>query len=94
MTAQQQSERTRTDAAVAWSVGHAGELAGITLPALAGVLVWPWIATVSGVVGLWWAVSELRERRTRVELQSKVSPRLLSSGDAHAGMGSEREVRA
>lgn len=88
-------ERTRTDAAVAWTVGHAGELAGITLPAVAGVLVWPWLATVSGVVAVWWALNEVRDHKTRAELQNKVVPRQIEAGPhGNAGMGSEREVRA
>ncbi len=92
MTAQ--NERTHTDAAVAWSVGHAGELAGITLPALAGVLVWPWIATVSGAVALWWALNEYRDHRTRIELQSKRAPRQIEGADESAGTSAGREVRA
>ncbi|MFJ8910607.1 hypothetical protein [Amycolatopsis sp. NPDC102389] len=88
-------ERTRTEAAVAWTVGHAGELAGITLPAVAGVLVWPWLATVSGAVALWWALNEVRDHKTRAELQNKVVPRQIEAGSqGNAGMGSEREVRA
>ncbi|WP_410662787.1 hypothetical protein [Amycolatopsis sp. lyj-84] len=95
MTTQQQNERTRTDAAVAWTVGHAGELAGITVPAVAGVLVWPWLATVSGMVALWWAVNEVRDHRTRVELQNKVAPRQIETGpQGNAGSADEREVRA
>lgn len=91
----EQNERTRTDAAVAWTVGHAGELAGITLPAVAGVLVWPWLATVSGVVAVWWALNEVRDHKTRVELQNKVAPKAIAAGgQGNAGIADEREVRA
>ncbi|MFI9449203.1 hypothetical protein [Amycolatopsis sp. NPDC052450] len=94
-TQQQESERTRTEAAVAWTVGHAGELAGITLPAIGAALVWPWLATVSGVVAVWWALNEVRDHKTRVELQNKVLPRQIETGSqGNAGIAGEREVRA
>lgn len=56
--------RTRQDRAVAWTVAHAGELAGVGAPLIAGAVWTPWLDLGSVVVGLAWLANELRLHRT------------------------------
>src|SRR5438874_1389909 len=74
--------RTRQDKAITWTVEHAGELAGVGLPLIAGAVFTSWLDLVSAVVAAVWAVSEVRLRRaTRTTRQAvaTLAPRQLTS---------------
>jgi hypothetical protein len=66
--------RTRQERAVAWTVGHFAELAGVTSPLVAGAMTTVWLDVLSVAVATWWALHEVRARRTRAALLGQAPP--------------------
>lgn len=54
---------TRTDRTVRWIGWHLGELACVTLPVPLAVGVSPWLASLSVIAGVVWAIRETRGRQ-------------------------------
>ena len=65
---------TRTEAAVTWAVWHAGELTGITDPAVLAATWSPWWALMSGTVATVWAAREITAWRHRREITAALPP--------------------
>ncbi|MBB5852504.1 conjugal transfer protein TraH [Amycolatopsis umgeniensis] len=88
--AERTPRRTRQETAVAWASTHAGELAGVAVPLVAGAVVSPWLCllVVPGTAA--WVASELRLRRTtraaRTSITSATAP-VLSASDGEQDPG-------
>ena len=86
--------RTRTDAAVTWTSGHAAELAGVAVPLIGGALLTPWLDLVSAVWAAVWAVNEIRLRRTtatarQVAVATRPAQPALTASAAPTGRATE-----
>jgi hypothetical protein len=55
--------RTRQETAVAWAGSHAIELAGVSVPLIAGTLFTPWLDLFSAVAAALWVRHELLVHR-------------------------------
>lgn len=60
----EQRRCTRQERATTWAVTHAGELAGVGAPLIAGVVWTPWLHVVSLAAAGMWAANEMRLRHT------------------------------
>jgi hypothetical protein len=69
---------TRTEQAVTWVVGHAAELAGVTVPLVLAASVDGWFSVAAGAVATWWAAHEIHVHRARRAVTAKTPAGLLA----------------
>jgi len=95
--------RTRQDKAVAWTVAHAAELAGVGLPLIGGAVFTGWLDLISVTVAGLWAANEIRLRRTtrtaRAAITTPPAHRALPTATgtaepAEAGHADRKEAKA
>lgn len=79
---------------VQWIGWHLGELAGVTVPAVLAVLVWPWFGLVTVLVGLAWLTHEVRLARRRRALTTAGQRALITASPADQRDGRDGQASA
>jgi hypothetical protein len=89
---------TRTEQAVTWVVGHAAELAGVTVPLVLAATTDVWFTVAAGAVATWWVAHEIHVHRARRAVTAKTAAGLLTgaptptSGNGTTTDGSEESA--
>jgi hypothetical protein len=79
------------DKVVSWIGWHIGELVGVIVPGVVALRVTPWAAVVSGVVGVGWAVHEIRLVRQQTEAEAGTDVRTLEAGKSEEDVSAADE---